>query len=95
MSMGDWNTSGDPVSVGAWCANDQIKYENTPIQDADRDTSKKGEYSMFSSYGTDLAGHKHPSVCAPGSNVVAAINSFDPRWKLCQSTSARATRISS
>lgn len=78
MSMGDWNTSGDPVSVGAWCANDQIKYENTPIQDADRDTSKKGEYSMFSSYGTDLAGHKHPSVCAPGSNVVAAINSFDP-----------------
>ena len=78
VSVGDFNTSGDPVSVGAWCANDKVQYEGSPLQDADYDTSAKDDISFFSSYGTDLAGHKHPDVCAPGSNVVAAMNSFDP-----------------
>lgn len=76
MSVGDWNTSGLPVSVGAWCANNQIQYEGTPAQDTG---DEAGGISWFSSYGTDLAGHKHPDVCAPGSNVVAAINSFETK----------------
>ena len=37
-----------------------------------------GDFAWFSSYGTDLAGHKHPDVCSPGVVVVAAGNSFDP-----------------
>ena len=74
-SVGDWVTSGEPVSVGAWCANDMIQYENAPAQET---SHTKGGISSFSSYGTDLAGHKHPDVCAPGENVVAALNSFDP-----------------
>ena len=74
-SVGDFNTSGEPVSVGAWCANDKIKYEGTEAQETGETA---GDIAYFSSYGTDLAGHKHPDVCAPGTNVVAACNSFDP-----------------
>lgn len=75
VSVGDWNTSGKQVSVGAWCANDKIKYEGTEAQETGETL---GSIAEFSSYGTDLAGHKHPDVCAPGTNVVAAINSFEP-----------------
>ena len=39
---------------------------------------KKGRIASFSSYGTDLAGHKHPDGCTPGCNIIAALNSFDP-----------------
>ena len=75
VSVGDWNTSGKQVSVGAWCANDKIQYEGTEAQETGETL---GSIAEFSSYGTDLAGHKHPDVCAPGTNVVAAINSFEP-----------------
>ena len=74
-SVGDYNTSGEPVSVGAWCANDKIQFEGTPAQETGEEA---GNISWFSSYGTDLAGHQHPDVCAPGSNVVAAYNSSSP-----------------
>ena len=75
VSMNDWVTSGEPVSVGAWCANGSIQYEGTSAQDTGDEV---GAISYFSSYGTDLAGHKHPDVTAPGSNLVAGFNSFDP-----------------
>ena len=75
LSVCDWGTSGEPVSVGAWCANDKIKYEGTEAQETGETL---GSIAEFSSYGTDLAGHKLPHVCAPGTNVVAAINSFQP-----------------
>lgn len=83
-SVGDFNTSGEPVSIGAWCANDKIKYEGTEAQETGETA---GDVAFFSSYGTDLAGHKHPDVCAPGTNVVAAYNSFDPdveSWAIYQ-----------
>ena len=75
LSVCDWGTSDEPVSVGAWCANDKIKYEGTEAQETGETL---GSIAEFSSYGTDLAGHKLPHVCAPGTNVVAAINSFQP-----------------
>ena len=73
-SIGDWNTSGELVSVGAWCANDQIEYENAPASETGETL---GDICFFSSYGTDLAGRKYPDVCAPGSNLVASLSSFD------------------
>ena len=75
LSVCDWGTSDEPVSVGAWCANDKIKYEGTEAQETGETL---GSIAEFSSYGTDLAGHKLPHVCAPGTNVVAAVNSFEP-----------------
>lgn len=77
-SVGDWNCTGKPVSIGAWVGNDKIQYENAP---ASSTTMKKGRIAPFSSYGTDLAGHKHPDGCTPGCNVVAAYNSFDPDFE--------------
>ena len=75
ISMGDWNTSGEPVSVGAWTANNHVQYEDRRTEDTDDEI---GDISWFSSYGTDLAGHQHPDVCAPGSYITAALNSFCP-----------------
>ena len=75
ISIGDWNTSGEPVSVGAWTANSHVEYANGEMMDTDEEV---GAVSWFSSYGTDLAGHQHPDVCAPGSNIAAALSSFYP-----------------
>jgi subtilisin family serine protease len=75
MSMGDWNTSGEPVTVGAWTANNKVVYDDVEYEDS---SDAIGDISWFSSYGTDRAGHKHPDVCAPGYDVAAALNSFDP-----------------
>lgn len=73
LSVGDWNTSGEPVSVGAWVANNRYEEEGGSVMESNEEV---GSISWFSSYGTDLAGHKHPDVCAPGSLVAAAFNSF-------------------
>ena len=75
VSVGDFNCSGEPVSIGAWCANDKVKEEG---KSASTSSMKKGRIASFSSYGTDLAGHKHPDGCTPGCNIIAALNSFDP-----------------
>ncbi len=74
LSVGDWNTSGETVSIGAWCANNKHKGHSGKYTIAD---DVVGDYAFFSSYGTDLAGHHHPDVCTPGHYVVAAGNSFD------------------
>ena len=37
-----------------------------------------GEYSSSSSFGTDIVGHNHPYVSAPGVLVISALNHFDP-----------------
>ena len=74
-SVGDFNTSGYPVSIGAWAANNMMQHEGMPATETNFSV---GDVAFFSSYGTDLAGHKHPDVCAPGTDIVAALNSFDP-----------------
>ena len=76
VSVGDWNTSGNPVSIGAWAANNKIKEKG--MGKAVKQNFEVDDVTYFSSYGTDLAGHKHPTVCTPGLLVVAAANSFDP-----------------
>ena len=73
LSIGDWNTSGEPVSVGAWVANNKCEEEGGSVLET---KDEIGSISWFSSYGTDLAGHKHPDVCAPGSFVAGAYSSF-------------------
>jgi subtilisin family serine protease len=77
VSVGDWNTSGEPVSIGAWVANNEWKAKNGTESHKITDYTV-GDIATFSSYGTDLAGHKHPNACTPGFLVLAAVNSFDP-----------------
>ncbi|MBO5593097.1 MAG: S8 family serine peptidase [Prevotella sp.] len=73
MSMGDWNTCGEPVSVGAWTANNHDKSLVGEVVDP---RAEIGDIASFSSYGTDYAGHKHPTACTPGHYVYSALNSF-------------------
>ena len=77
MSIGDWNTSGEPVSIGAWTANNEQKFASEE-NSYKNENFTVGDIAYFSSYGTDLAGHKHPNGCTPGVFVLAAGNSFDP-----------------
>ena len=77
VSIGDWNTSGEPVSIGAYTANNLRKTQDDK-EPTELEAFPVGDFAYFSSYGTDLAGHKHPDVCSPGVAVVAAGNSFDP-----------------
>lgn len=74
-SVGDWNTSGNPVNIGAWVANNVMHLENGQTMSPGFTLN---DVAFFSSYGTDLAGHQFPDVCAPGTCVVAAMNNFDP-----------------
>ena len=75
-SMGDWNTSGEPITIGAWTANVQSYNEGKMVYSQ---YEKLGEYASFSSFGNDLSSHarKYPDVCAPGVNVLSPVNSFD------------------
>ena len=80
VSIGDWNTSGEPVSIGAWAANNEYKVASQK-EATKNENVIVGDIASFSSYGTDLAGHKHPNGCTPGVFVLAAGNSFDPENK--------------
>lgn len=81
VSVGDWNTSGEPVSIGAYAANNLVKTIDDK-EPTELEAFPVGDFAYFSSYGTDLAGHKHPDVCSPGVVVVAAGNSFDPEMDI-------------
>ena len=76
ISVGDWNTSGEVVSIGAWTANNKHKGLGDE-EYTEENNEVVGDYAFFSSYGKDLAGHKHPTVCTPGRDIVAGFNSFD------------------
>ena len=76
-SMGDWNTSGEPVTIGAWMANNKSVNPKTGML-AD-EIIEVGDFCNFSSFGHDFSGKKraYPDVSAPGYKVVSANNSFD------------------
>ena len=75
VSMGDFGTTGDAVSIGAWAANNKYIDLN---ENKDVKTSKDvvGDIAYFSSWGVDYAGHKFPDACTPGVRISAAINSM-------------------
>ena len=77
FSVGDLNTSGEPVTIGAWVANNQyIDPETNQLVPSKEATV--GAIAPFSSFGYDLPKSRtYPDVAAPGYNVLSAINSFD------------------
>ena len=75
VSVGDLNTTGVPIAVGAWTASNLIV--DKPGEEAEPDEDfKVGEVAPFSSYGTDYAGNRHPFVVSPGVCIYSAANSF-------------------
>lgn len=75
VSVGDLNTTGVPIAVGAWAASNLIVDKPGETAEADEDF-KVGEIAPFSSYGTDYAGNRHPFVVSPGVCIYSAANSF-------------------
>ena len=75
VSVGDLCTTGVPISVGSWSANNLIVSEpgEKPTTDGKETV---GDISRYTSYGTDYAGHQHPFVVTPGNCVYSASNSF-------------------
>ena len=81
-SMGDWNTSGEPVSIGAYVTDNHVKNLYYPKDSSDPLYEAKaeeiGRYATFSSYGHDFseARRAYPDVSAPGYAIYGASNSF-------------------
>lgn len=81
-SMGDWNTTGEPVTIGAYTTDrlelnpEYPKKSDKPL--AEVTTEVIGRYTSFSSFGHDFsdAHHAYPDVSAPGFAIYAACNSF-------------------
>lgn len=75
VSVGDLCTTGVPISVGSWSANNLVVSEpgEKPTTDG-KETI--GDISKYTSYGIDYAGHQHPFVVTPGNCVYSASNSF-------------------
>lgn len=83
-SMGDWNTSGEPVTIGAYVTDRKVVNPDYP-DDSDNPLFEvtrevMGRYASFSSYGRDFSDnpHNYPDVVAPGFAIYAAGNSFKP-----------------
>lgn len=75
VSVGEFCTSGVPITVGAWTASNMVINNPGEKPEADED-SVVGEIAGFSSYGEDYAGHQHPFVVAPGVNIYSTANTF-------------------
>lgn len=75
-SIGDMNTSGEPVTIGAYVANNKLR--NSKGQLVVNEDEPVGRYAGFSSYGYDLSSEhrKYPDVVTPGYSVLSAYNSF-------------------
>ncbi len=81
-SMGDWNTSGKAVTIGAYAStNESIMVDpETGYAMLLTDTTQVvGSYGSFSSFGHDFSKEKraYPDVSAPGVNIYAAANSAE------------------
>jgi len=79
VSMGDFCTGGDLITVGSWVAKESfINIQGKTIEDwTIPEGGSAGSYTYFSSYGTDLAGYSHPFVSTPGSSIISAVSHFD------------------
>ncbi|MBQ3630479.1 MAG: S8 family serine peptidase [Prevotella sp.] len=78
MSGGDWTSTPNVISVGAYCANtDYRSYDGTPKETEDEEEGYTlGDYAWFSSYGTMFNGVEQPTVTAPGVNIVSSVSSY-------------------
>lgn len=105
ISASDWVSTPNVISVGAYCTN--TKSRNYTADDKDASSEfPLGDIAHFSSYGHFSNGVNAPMVCAPGVNIVSAINAKalkydDPgtpkesmKWKDCPYTAYNGTSMS-
>ena len=83
VTMGDFCTGGNLITVGSWAAKESfINIQGETVDEwALPEGASAGTYSIFSSYGIDLAGYSHPFVSTPGSSVVSAVSHYDSSYQ--------------
>ena len=74
MTFNDWATAPSCISVGAYTANTLVRSLYSEPQEAIDEVLN--DIASLSSYGTALNGVHVPTICAPGINVVAAVNHY-------------------
>ena len=75
MTLNDWGTAPSCISVGAYTANTTFRslYSEPSVSEEDI----LNDIATLSSYGTGFNGVHVPTICAPGINVVAAVNHYN------------------
>ena len=81
-SGGDWTSTDGVISVGAYCANTTMRFFSGATidmasEEEGDDGFTLGDIASFSSYGGLPGGTVQPTVCAPGVNIVAAVNHYN------------------
>ncbi len=74
----DFGSGTGPLVVGSYTTRDSGTYADGTAYSTsdDSDGEKNGEISPFSSYATYDTGRSYPHLCAPGSFVVSASNTY-------------------
>ena len=81
MSAGDWTCTDRVVSVGAYCANTNLRSydgsvkDTSVTEDEDEEPDVLNDIATFSSYGTSFNDITQPTITAPGVNIVSSWNS--------------------
>ena len=81
MSAGDWTCTDRVVSVGAYCANTNLRsydgsvMDTSVTEDEDEEPDVLNDIATFSSYGTSFNNITQPTITAPGVNIVSSWNS--------------------
>ncbi len=80
-SIGDWNTSGQAVTIGAYATDiNKLGLDFEGMKElSPSENEELGRYGNFSGYGHDFseAHRSYPDVSAPGVAIYGAANSFD------------------
>ncbi len=74
LTMSDWATAHDVISVGAYCANTTINSLRSQPHEDEENTLN--DIWSGSSSGKAFNGVECPTLCAPGVNVVSASNHY-------------------
>lgn len=74
LTMSDWATAPDVISVGAYSANNVNRsLFAEPKEDTD---NTLGDIAKFSSFGVGMNGVQCPTLSAPGVNIVSAVSHY-------------------
>ena len=82
-SASDWSSTESVISVGAYCANTICRslsdntYDINDQLSPGSDPVPEGCIAPFSSYGVMPNSVVQPTICAPGMNIVAAVNHYN------------------
>lgn len=81
MSINDWATGDNTISVGAYVSRTTWKSVDGNEYDFPNSNITKDDVVYFSSYGVDPRGISRPDIVAPGFFLISSINSYDSNYR--------------